>query len=229
MRDRLHRIFRYLLRRSQADAERDEELRSHLAVERQRRMDLGDSPEVAHQNALKDFGNVLTVKEATRQMWGWCWLENLWQDLRHGSRLLRLNLAFTTIVALSLALGIGANTAIFQLLDAVRLRSLPVDRPHELAEVRIAGGNGGMGLNPGAYGGITRPMWEAARREQKAFSGLAAWNQSERRLGKGSERRRVKGLEVSGEFFPVLRVAPGGAGCCGRKMNPARARRIVPW
>ena len=171
-------------------------------------MDLGDSPEVAHQKALKDFGNVLTVKEATRQMWGWCWLENLWQDLRHGSRLLRLNLAFTTIVALSLALGIGANTAIFQLLDAVRLRSLPVDRPHELAEVRIAGGNGGMGLNPGAYGGITRPMWEAARREQKAFSGLAAWNQSERRLGKGSERRRVKGLEVSGEFFPVLRVAP---------------------
>src|SRR5262249_36099490 len=112
MRNRFHRIIRYLLRRSQADADLDEELRSHLAVERQRRMDLGDSPEVAHQEALKDFGNVLRVKEATRQMWGWCWLENLWQDLRHGSRLLRLSLAFTTIVAMSLALGIGANTAL---------------------------------------------------------------------------------------------------------------------
>src|SRR5499433_3759833 len=135
-------------------------------------------------------------------------MQTIWQDLRYGARTLLKAPNFTLIAVLTLALGIGANTAIFQLLDAVRLRSLPVDRPHELAEVRIAGGNGGMGLNPGAYGGITRPMWEAARREQKAFSGLAAWNQSERRLGKGSERRRVKGLEVSGEFFPVLRVAP---------------------
>jgi predicted permease len=200
-------IVRYLLRRSETDTELDEELRSHLTHERQRRIELGEPPEVAEREALKDFGNALMVKEVTREMWGWNWLEYLGQDLGHGARLLRLNPAFTTVVAMSLALGIGANTAIFQLLDAVRLRSLPIDRPHELSEVRIAGGNGGMGLNPGTYGGITRPMWEAARREQKSFSGLAAWSQFGLRLGKGNERRRVKGLDVSGEFFPVLGLA----------------------
>ena len=132
----------------------------------------------------------------------------LLQDLRYGARMLMKQPGFTLIAVITLALGIGGNTAIFQLLDTVRLRSLPIDRPHELAEIRIVGGNGGMGLNPGTYGGITIPMWEAARREQKAFSGLAAWTQFGLRLGKGNERRRAKGLEVSGEFFPVLRVAP---------------------
>src|SRR5215468_1323564 len=135
-------------------------------------------------------------------------MQTLIQDLRFGARLLMKQPGFTLIAVITLALGIGANTAIFQLLDTVRLRSLPIDRPHELAEIRIAGGNGGMGINPGPYGGVTRPMWEAARREQKAFSGLAAWNQFGLRLGRGAERKRAKGLEVSGEFFPILRVAP---------------------
>jgi putative ABC transport system permease protein len=132
----------------------------------------------------------------------------LLQDLRYGVRMLMKQPGFTLIAVITLALGIGANTAIFQLLDTVRLRSLPIDRPHELAEIRIMGGNGGMGLNPGSYGGITRPMWEVARREQKPFSGLAAWSQFGLRLGKGNEHKRAKGLEVSGEFFPVLRIAP---------------------
>ena len=80
------------------------------------------------------------------------WIENIWRDLRYGARLLRRSPGFALVGILSLALGIGANTAIFQLLDAVRLRSLPVPKPHELAEVRIVGGNHGMGINPGAYG-----------------------------------------------------------------------------
>ncbi len=135
-------------------------------------------------------------------------MRGLLQDMRYGVRMLTKQPGFTLIAVITLALGIGANTVIFQLLDTVRLRSLPIDRPHELAEIRIMGGNGGMGLNPGSYGGITRPMWEAARREQKAFSGLAAWSQFGLRLGKDNERKRAKGLEVSGEFFPILRVAP---------------------
>jgi putative ABC transport system permease protein len=133
---------------------------------------------------------------------------SLLQDLRYGVRMLMKQPGFTLIAVITLALGIGANTAIFQLLDSVRLRSLPIDQPQELAEIRIRGGNGGMGLNPGSYGGITRPMWEEARREQKAFSGLAAWRQFSPRLGKDNERKRVKALEVSGEFFPVLRIVP---------------------
>src|SRR5215470_17303088 len=97
------RIVRYLLRRAHADADLEEELRAHLAIEYQRRVDSGESPESARRAALKDFGNVLGVKEATREMWGWVWLENLWQDLCHGSRLLWLNPGFTAIVVLSLA------------------------------------------------------------------------------------------------------------------------------
>jgi predicted permease len=204
----IRRLIRYLLRRSRTEAELDEELRAHLAIERQRRIESGDSFEAARTAALQDFGNVLMVKEVTREMWGWIWLENLAQDLRHGFRLLRLNPGFTLVVVLSLGLGIGANTAIFQLLDAVRLRSLPLPRPHELAEIRIAGGNGGMGLNPGRYAHITRPMFEEMRRQQKAFTGLMAWSQNDFRLGKGNDRRRAKGLEVSGEFFQVLGISP---------------------
>src|SRR5215831_8475125 len=139
-------------------------------------------------------------------MSGWNWFENLCQDVRHGGRLLWRSPAFMMVAVLSLALGIGANTAIFQLLDAVRLCSLPVDRPHELAEIRIAGGNGGVGLNPGRYGGITRPMWEELRRHQQAFTGVLAWSQGEVRLGKSGELRRALSITVSGEFFPVLAV-----------------------
>ncbi|HEY6554211.1 MAG TPA: FtsX-like permease family protein, partial [Vicinamibacteria bacterium] len=143
-------------------------------------------------------------------------------DLRQGARLLRLSPGFTLVAVLSLALGIGANTAIFQLLDAVRLRSLPIARPHELAEVKIVGGNGGMGINPGRYGQLTRPLWEEIQRHQQAFSGAFAWASSDVRVGEGSELRRAKGLWVSGDFFRVLGVQaergrlilPEDAGAC---------------
>jgi hypothetical protein len=96
------------------------------------------------------------------------------QDLRHGLRTMIANPGFSVIAILSLALGIGANTAIFQLLNAVRPRSLPIRSPHELAEIKIAGGNGGMRIQD-AYGELTRPMWEEIRRDHPAFSGVFAW------------------------------------------------------
>ena len=150
------------------------------------------------------------------------WLEGLGQDLRHGARLLRLSPGFTLVAVLSLALGIGANTAIFQLLNAVRLRSLPIARPHELAEVRIVGGNGGMGINAGPYGQLTRPLWEEIEKHQQAFSGAFAWAANDVPVGEGSELRRAKGLSVSGDFFRVLGVRaergrlilPEDAGAC---------------
>jgi hypothetical protein len=149
-------------------------------------------------------------------------VDGLLGDLRQGARLLRLSPGFTLVAVLSLALGIGANTAIFQLLDAVRLRSLPIARPHELAEVKIVGGNGGMGINPGRYGQLTRPLWEEIQRHQQAFSGTFAWASSDVRVGEGSELRRAKGLWVSGDFFRVLGVQaergrlilPEDAGAC---------------
>src|SRR5205085_983736 len=103
------------------------------------------------------------------------WMAGNWQDVRHGARMLRRSPGFTLVAIASLALGIGANTAIFQLLDAVRLRSLPVRNPEQLAEIRIVGGNHGMGLNQ-QFGELTRPLWQEIRRQQHAFSGLFAWS-----------------------------------------------------
>src|SRR5262245_30969272 len=132
----------------------------------------------------------------------------MYNDFRYALRQLLKELGFTIVAVLILALGIGANTAIFQLLDAVRLRSLPVEKPHELVEVKIVGGNRGMGLNPAKYGGLTRPIWQEIRESQQVFSGAFAWGAAELRVGKGSELRRVSGIRVSGDFFPVLGVRP---------------------
>ncbi len=85
---------------------------------------------------------------------------------------------------LTLALGIGANTAVFQLLDAVHLRSLPIQRPQELAELRIVGGTQGFGINDGAYAQFTIPMWQQIRRDHDAFSGVFAWRPAGMLVGK---------------------------------------------
>ena len=100
----------------------------------------------------------------------------IWQDLRYGVRLLRLNPAFTLVATLSLALGIGANTSIFQLLDAVRLRTLPVRNPQELAEVKIADRSWASGNFSSRHPEITNPQWELIRKQQQAFSGIFAWS-----------------------------------------------------
>src|SRR5215472_10769233 len=103
-------------------------------------------------------------------------VETLWQDLRQGLRLLRLNPGFTSVALLSLALGIGANTAIFQLLDAVLLRMLPVENPQSLIEVRVQspkGGRSGSFIN--GHPQLTTRQWEALRERQQVFSSLFAW------------------------------------------------------
>jgi predicted permease len=130
------------------------------------------------------------------------------QDLRFAVRLARRSPVFTLTAVLTLALGIGANTAIFQLIEAVGLRSLPIARASELAEVRIVGGNKGFGLNPGAYGQLTRPVWEELRVRQEAFSGAFAWERNTFRVGERSNLRRASGFSVTGEYFRVLGIEP---------------------
>jgi len=136
------------------------------------------------------------------------WLESVWKDLRYGGRLLRLSPGFALIAIASLGLGIGANTGIFQLFDAVRLRSLPIQNPQEVAEIRIAGGNSGMGLNNGRYSRLTLPIWHQIRKQQQSFSGVFCWALEGVGVGQGSEMRRADGLFCSGEFFDVLGVQP---------------------
>lgn len=142
-------------------------------------------------------------------------------DLSFGLRMLRKNPGFTAVAVLSLALGIGANTAIFQLLDAVRLKTLPVKAPQELAEVRIADLTGMRGSFSTRYAAVTNPIWEQLRDRQQAFSGLAAWGTGTFNLAQGGETRPAKALWVSGEFFNVLGVPP----VLGRVFAPSDDQR----
>jgi predicted permease len=130
------------------------------------------------------------------------------QDLRFALRLVRRSPAFTATAVLTLALGIGANGAIFQLIDAVALQTLPVHAPRELAEVRIAGGNQGFGLNPGSYGGLTLPVWQEIEANQQAFSNVAGWEWADVRVGERSALRPARALVVTSEFFNALGLRP---------------------
>jgi len=148
-------------------------------------------------------------------------LTALGQDLRHATRLLRLSPGFTLVAPLSLALGIGANSAIFQLLDAVRLRTLPVKNPQELAVVKLTDSQGRRGSVNTPYPALTNPLWERVRDRQQTFSGMFAWATDGFNLATGGESHYAQGLWVSGGFFRVLGVAP----VAGRVFAPADDRR----
>src|SRR6202049_4815670 len=135
-------------------------------------------------------------------------MTTLWQDLRSGLRLLRLSPGFTIVAILTLALGIGANTAIFQLIDSIRLRTIPVKNPEQLGTVRIADRHWGSGQFSGQYSQLSFPMWEQIHKRQEGFAEMAAWTGQEFNLANGGEVHYAKGLRVTGDFFHVLDVAP---------------------
>jgi predicted permease len=135
-------------------------------------------------------------------------MTNLLRDLRHAFRLLRLSPGFTTVAVLTLALGIGANTAIFQLVDSIRLRTIPVKDPQELGTVRIAERHWGSGNFSGQYSQLTFPMWEQIKKRQEGFSTIAAWGEQSFNLATGGEVRFAKGIWISGDFFRVLGLQP---------------------
>ena len=130
------------------------------------------------------------------------------KDFSFALRMLRKSPGFTAVAVLSLALGIGANTAIFQLLDVVRLKTLPVKAPQELAEVRIVDMDGARGSFSTRYNAVTNPIWENLRGRQQGFSGIAAWGTATFNLAQGGETRPGKALWVSGDFFNVMGVQP---------------------
>ena len=135
-------------------------------------------------------------------------MHTLIQDLRYGVRVLLKNPGFTLVAVISLALGIGANAAIFQLLNAVRLKALPVKAPAELAEIRIEDMEGARGNFTSPYNSVTNPIWEQIRDHQQSFSGIATWCNWRFNLAQGGEMRPAKGLLVNGDFFNVLGLPP---------------------
>src|SRR5579872_4999893 len=118
---------RWTRRRREQDLER--ELRAHLDLEAEEQRDSGLSAAEAQSTARRNLGNPALVAESVRETWGWTWLGRIGQDVRYGLRLLRKAPAFSAVAILSLALGIGANTAIFGLIDALLFKSLPVRDP----------------------------------------------------------------------------------------------------
>ena len=98
-----------------------------------------------------------------------------WHDVRSALRVFIKNPGFAFIVIVTLALGIGANTAIFQLIDTVRMRALPIANPSELAQLRIVGGNRGFGINDSPFSDFTVPMWQQVKQHHDPFSGVFAW------------------------------------------------------
>src|SRR6266567_2096168 len=139
-------------------------------------------------------------------------------DVRYGARLLVGSPGFAIVAILSLALGIGANTTIFQLLDAVRLRTLPVQHPDQLARVAIV--NSPHCCRGDFYSrnaDLTGGLWKAVHDQQQGFSAIAVWATNRFNLGQGGEARNANALLVSGDFFNVLGIQP----VVGRLISPA--------
>ena len=144
------------------------------------------------------------------------WLEHAGQDLRYALRIFRRNPSFALVAILSLALGIGANTALFEVVNAVRLQALPVSDPGTLAEVRLTDMDGARGSFQTWHRAVTYPIWQAIAARQQAFSGLFAWGGDSFNLSKGGEIRTARGVWVTGDLFPVLGVRPAA----GRLFTP---------
>ncbi|HWC96448.1 MAG TPA: ABC transporter permease [Candidatus Sulfopaludibacter sp.] len=196
--------------RRDENRELDEELRFHLEQEARLRMDRGEAADSARRNARRDFGNVTRTAEVTRQMWGWTAWDRAAQDLRFALRMMRKNLAFTGLALAALALGIGATTAIFSVVNSVLLRPLPFPDPARLVMIwenpphsshnnRVQSGN-----------------FLAWRERNRSFQDIAAMFQMGVNVEGESDAVQVPGLLVTAGFFPILEVPP----LLGRAIRP---------
>src|SRR5580658_10874640 len=123
------------LRRKSKEEELDEEIQAHLAIEAKQRVDAGETRAQAERSARREFGNVAIVKEVTRGMWGFGLLDALARDLKYAAKAMRRTPGFALVAILILALGIGANTVIFSMVDAALLRPLPFPDSDSLVRV----------------------------------------------------------------------------------------------
>src|SRR6266478_4966862 len=197
-----------LFRKEQQDRELAEELESHLQMHIEDNLRSGMNPAAARRQTLLKLGGIEQAKEKYRDQRGIPALETVLQDLRFALRMLRKKPGFTAVAVLTLVLGIGANSAIFQILDALTIQSLPVRNPQEIAEVDIANREGVRGSVEFWGADATYPLWEEIRQRQQAFSSVFAWSPGQFNLSPSGEARFALGLEVSGNFFSALGIQP---------------------
>jgi putative ABC transport system permease protein len=194
--------------KQKSERELAEEMESHLRMHIEDNLRAGMNAEEARRVALMRLGGIEQTKEIYRERRGLPMLETLLADVRYAGRTLRKNPGFAIVAVLILALGIGANTAIFQMLDAVTMRSLPVNNPGEIAEIDLASMEGTRGNRQSWHPVVTNPVWEEIRRRQSSFSSVFAWSPGMFNLSANGEARWASGLEVSGGFFHGLGIRP---------------------
>jgi hypothetical protein len=192
---------RALFRGSSIDRDNRDEMQAHLEYLSQDYIAHGLAPAEARIKARRDFGGLTQLEEASRDARGVRWLHDGIQDGRYGLRLLRRTPGFTLAAVLTLALGIGANTAIFSLVDTVLLRTLPVRQPHELVFLQTTGASGREGVPP-------FPFFERVRDHSSSFAGLAAFAADELRVEVDGSVEQVYGQIASGSYFELLGLSP---------------------
>ncbi|WP_321477409.1 ABC transporter permease [uncultured Paludibaculum sp.] len=201
-----YRRWRNVFRPEALDDDLERELQYHLAETVDRLTEAGLTEREALREARRRLGNYTLQKERTRAMNVAGWLDETRADLQYGMRQLKRNPGFAAVAILSLALGIGANTAIFQLVNAIRLKTLPVQQPQQLVTIDFQEGAARAGWWPTRSAVMTHPEWEEIRSRQQAFSGMLAWSVARFNLTNGGEPRFAEGLFVSGDFFRQLGV-----------------------
>jgi len=192
----------WLFHRKQREEELDEELRSHLRMAAQERMEQGETAEQARASAQREFGNVGLVKEVTRDMWGWNFWETFAQDVRYSLRQLKRNPGFNAVAIITLALGIGATTAIFTVVNGVLLRPLPYPHPEELVAVQEILGE--YGQNPYAW----NREFAAWRKQSRTLSLVAAYMDFEANFTGSGEPERITCGMATTSFFSILAARP---------------------
>ena len=207
-----------LFNKRRRERELAEELESHLQMHIADNLRAGMSPPEARRQALIKLGGLEQAKENYRDRRGLPMIETLIQDVRYGLRQLRRSPGFTAVAVLTLALGIGANTAIFSLIDAVMLRMLPVQKAEELVEI--------VRHDPrwGEQAYYTDPLWEQVRDRQDVFSGAFAWGTDKFDLAQGGAAQNANGVFASGGYFTTL----GARAAAGRLINATDDQRGCP-
>src|ERR1035438_497248 len=207
-----HRL-RTQFRKKKLDQELSEEVAFHIEQETQENIAAGMSAEEARYAALRKFGGIDQVKEECRDAWGVRFIDTLLQDIRFGLRMLAKSPGFTAVAVLTLALGIGANTAIFSLINALMLRMLPVRHPWQLVELL----HKYPAPDEPRMNGFSQQSYEHFRDNNHVFSGLIGFMPAHFAVRNGGqEAEAVDGEFVVGDYFPVLGMKPA----IGRLLGP---------